>query len=353
VDTPGEGECAPVPTDYQGVAYRLAWSPDSQQIAFSEDPAAQGLESDLWLADAATGRIANLTDDGVTGPYAEAASGRYTLDYLPMWDPATGLLYFWRSAPATRPAYSLALMQIDPAGGEPAPVADVSETLGGNLIRFGVQRFYLSGPSVLSPDGSQVAVLVTSAQAMAQGEADGLWLLDLTGDGEPVRVATAADFQAGLPAWQDQPAVPRGLQWTADGAGLVVVALSDDLRLPLTLVYYVDVAARTLATVAGFEDVGSRADFFTLPGEGQHPLRYSIPWTAAVAPTASAVLLVNDLGGVVTIASVPLPPDGVAPQLVLQVESPGYDVWTRASHALDGKILVDGLLLETTAGEAP
>jgi hypothetical protein len=193
-----------------------------------------------------------------------------------------------------------------------------------------------------------LAVLVTSAQEMALGQNDGLWLLDLENpDRAPVQVATIDAFQAALPPWQDQPAVPRGLQWTADGQGLVVAALSSDLRLPLVLVSYLDVADGELMPLNEYSQVADREEFFALPGPGQRPLRYSVPWTVAVSPIANAALLVNDLGGMLTGYQLALPPDSETPPVAAQRESHGHEVWTRSSTAADGKLLVYGLLLET------
>src|SRR5690606_30919575 len=83
--------CFTVP-DYQGLPYHLVWSSDSNWLAFSEDPSAQALESDIWLFDTVKGEAINRTDDGAAGRYAEV-EGDFALDYLPMWDPATGYLY--------------------------------------------------------------------------------------------------------------------------------------------------------------------------------------------------------------------------------------------------------------------
>jgi hypothetical protein len=127
----------------------------------------------------------------------------------------------------------------------------------------------------------------------------------------------------------------------------VVAALSSDLRLPLVLVSYVNVADGSLTPVNDYSQVADREDFFALPGPGQRPLRYAVPWTAAVAPTANAVLLVNDLGGMLTGYQHALPPDSGTPPIVAQRESHGHEVWTRSSTAADGKMLVYGLLLET------
>jgi hypothetical protein len=346
---PDQGACHDVPEPFQGIPYRLAWSPDAAWLAFSEDPAAQALESDLWVFEVETGEFTNLTDDRAVGPVAGLSGAAYTLDYLPLWDPATGRLLFWRSAPAGDGA-TLALMRVDPAHGAPEVVADLTNSLGGNPVRFGVQRFYLSGPAAVAPDGSQVAVALISATEMAQAALDGVWLIDLLDPGAaPRQIVSAAALQTALPVWQDQPAVVRGLQWTPDGTGLVIAALSSDLRLPLLVVAHVDAASGDLTPITDYSQVASREAFFEIPGPGQRPLRYSVPWTVAVAPNAQAVLLVNDLGGIVTVSSVPLPPHAQRPQIVLQHTSPGFEVWTRASSASDGKVLVYGLLLETEA----
>jgi hypothetical protein len=338
------GVCHDVPADFQGIPYRLAWSPDAAWLAFTEDASAQALESDLWVFAVEAAQFTNLTDDAAVGPVAELDGG-YTLDYLPMWDPATGRLLFWRTTPDDGGA--LALMAVDPAQGTPYEVADLSAALGETRVRFGVQRFYLSGPAAVAPDGSQVAVALISATEMAQAASDGVWLIDLV-DAEtaPRQLVTAAALQAALPRWQDQPAVLRGLQWTPDGRGIVMAALSNDLRLPLLVAAYADVTG-DLTLLTDYSQIASRAAFFELPGPGQRPLRYSVPWTVAVAPNAHAVLFVNDLGGIVTVSSVPLPPQAQTPQVVYQQTSPGFEVWTRASSARDGKILVYGLLLET------
>src|SRR5690606_30230617 len=99
--------------------------------------------------------------------------------------------------------------------------------------------------------------------------------------------------------------------------------------------------------ITDYSGVAARADFFAVPGPGQRPLRYNVPWAVAVAPNAKAVLLVNDLGGIVTVSSSALPPATPTGRVVLQHTSPGFEVWTRASSAADGTVLVYGMLLET------
>lgn len=352
-DFDDEQDCFTV-EGYLGMPYRLVWSPDSLWIAFSEDPATQALESDIWLVDVANGVVTNQSDDGTVGRYAELdieVDGEYALDYLPMWDAATGYLYFWRSVPDVHGAFALVLMRLDVWGeGEPEVVRDFGQTLGDGLVRFGWQRFYLQGPSAIAPDGSALAVEIAPAQEMDVAQTHSLWLIDLADvEREPRSLATWLDWQVALPQWSNQPAVVRGLQWTADGKGLLVAALSSDLRLPLLLPYYVDVASGEITPVLDFSESVDRSAFFQVdPVSGSAP-RFAVPWTIGLTPNANVALLVTDLGGATSIWGAALPPGDDVPVLLAQYRSPGYEAWTRSSSSVDGKVLIYGLLMQSVA----
>jgi hypothetical protein len=350
-DVSGAGQNCFTAAGYQGLPYHLVWSPDSNWLAFSEDPAAQALESDIWLFDTVKGEAVNRTDDMAMGRYAEV-EGDFALDYLPMWDPATGYLYFWRSIPDGLGGFDLSLMRLDPtAGAEPEVVRTFDKSFSDGMVRFGWQRFYLQGPTAIAPDGSQLAVAMAPAQEMDLSESQALWLIDLVNDDvEPTQVATSLAWQTALPQWSNQPAVVRGLQWTADGEGIVVAALSSDLRLPLLLAYYVDVAAGEVEPLVDFSDSRDRDAFFRLDTAGHAP-RFDVPWTLALAPNANVLLMVTDMGGVVRILGAPLPPVDAAPQVLHERLSPGYEVWTRSSSGENGTVLVYGLLVESVAQE--
>ena len=45
----------------------VAWSPDSHTLAFAENALQMFVDGDLWLMDAASGELTNLTDDGFEG----------------------------------------------------------------------------------------------------------------------------------------------------------------------------------------------------------------------------------------------------------------------------------------------
>ncbi len=337
---------------YAGMPYQLTWSPDGAWLAFSEDPAAQAQESDIWLLNVARGELVNRTDDSVVGRYADATAG-YDLDYLPMWDPATGYIYFWRSTPDQYGTLALALMRLDPAADSPAQlVRAFGNTLGDGMVRFGWQRFYLQGPSAIVPDGSRLAVAIAPAQEMDVATGHALWLIDLIDDAAtPRRLATALAWQAALPQWSNQPAVARGLQWTADGKAVVVAALSSDLRLPLLLAYYVDVSgmgeAAAVTPVVDFSNIRARDAFYRLDPASGHVPRFDAPWTVALAPDANHLLMVTDLAGTVRVLGAPLPPQGRAPIVLHAQRSQGYEVWTRSSGG-NGTLLVYGMLLDLT-----
>jgi hypothetical protein len=279
-------------------------------------------------------------------------SGEFALDYLPMWDAATGYLYFWRSQPNAHGDFELSLMRIDPDQSGDAEVArSLGRTLGDGLIRFGWQRFYLQGPSAISPDGTQLALVLAPAQEMDLSSSYALWLIDLVdAESEPQQLATAATWQAAMPQWSSQPAVARGLQWTADGKGVVVAALSSDLRLPLLLTYYVDAASGEALPVMDFSNSRDRDAFFRLDPSSGHAPRLDVPWTVALAPDANVLLMVTDLGGAVRVLGKALPPDAGAPEVLVEYRSPGYEVWTRSSSGGD-KLLVYGLFMQVIALE--
>ena len=111
-----------------------------------------------------------------------------------------------------------------------------------------------------------------------------------------------------------------------------------------------DVASGDVVPVVDFSDSRDRAAFFRMDAAGHAP-RFDVPWTVALAPNANVLLMVTDLGGVVRILGVPLPPTDAAPAILHERVSPGYEVWTRSSSGENGTVLVYGLLMESEAQE--
>jgi hypothetical protein len=249
--------CHEAPDEYLGFPYTLAWSPDSAQIAFTENPIQLGYESDLWLFDVAAGTFTNRTDDGVTDVYrANVELGPFTLDYLPMWDKSSGNLYFWRSERVGDEQFTLNLYRLAPDGGQAELVRDLTEDFRQELLLFEYKSYYMDGISSISPDGSKLVMAVISFEDAYNYPQNGLWLVDLTDETAPPRqLADMAALQAALPGWQYVPTTPAGLAWTADSAGIVLLAASKDPQLAINLVYYVDVEQRRIDPHNGFQPV--------------------------------------------------------------------------------------------------
>ena len=91
---------------YMGYPYQLKWSPDSTQIAFSENPIQLGYESDIWVMNVADGTFTDLTQDDLTGSWQTFVSQgtQPNLDYLPAWNEKDGAIYFWRVVTTRQPA---------------------------------------------------------------------------------------------------------------------------------------------------------------------------------------------------------------------------------------------------------
>lgn len=337
-------QCYPAPDGYVSTPYALFWSPDSAAIAFSENPIQLGHESDIWLFRLAEGEFINLTDDGVTGSFRRAGATIDTLDYMPMWNETDGQLYFWRGGfPEGLPNLTLALYRIDPAGGEPELVRDVTDEISSPLLTVASDSFYLNGPAALSPDGSQVAVLLQTFGDDFSLSAMGLWVIDLADPTAAPRLfAETDDLQEVLPGSQNLPAVPRGLAWTADG-GVVLAATSRDHHAPLLLFYYFD-SEGMMTPVVDFSQAETLGDLFTVTSPAGLPLRAYSPWTASLAPDRASLLLYNDLTGVNGLFQAMLPPDGDFPALVFNGDSNSFETDPRSSVAANGMMIMYGLL---------
>jgi hypothetical protein len=346
-------DCYISPEIYEGYPYAFAWSPADEYVAFTENPILLGYESDIWLFDVAKEEFVDRTDDGVEGDWIEAEPGTYWLDYLPMWNETDDMIYFWRSVPITLPVFTLDLYRIAPEAGEAELVRDLSDTFKGELPYFGGENWFMDGVSAISPDGSKVAMLLTSTLDPYDDPNNGLWIVDLKDESvPPQQLMTIHDMQRGAPAWAaDFPLVPVGLSWSGDSKGVVVMTYNQDEQVPMVVLYYVDVESGEATPVVDFSDVPDGEAYWSAVNDVGLTPRYYSPWTASMSPKGDALIMYNDLAGLSGVLTSPLPPTGELPQLDYISQIFNTDGVTRSSRADDGKVLIYNILFGTTEKE--
>ncbi len=279
---------------------------------------------------------------------AEVGNQEFWLDYLPMWNQADGMIYFWRVVPQGNGVFTTGLYRIDPAGGEAEEVSDLTAALNNQVPFFDYQAIFLDSMSTIAPDGSKAAVVLASYGDAGYVELS-VWTLDLAAaDSAPTQILTQTDLGAAVPEWGlSFPATPNGLAWTADSNGLVVLALANTSspQTPFQVFYYVDAASGTSTPVVDFSQLADYDAYFEMAPGTQVPWRFYSPWTASMAPDGSQLLMVNDLGGVVALLVAPLPPTGDLPSINASADESPMSGSTVSSRAADGKVIMYDLLL--------
>ena len=346
-------KCADLSPDvFDGYPYQFQWSPDSRYIAFSENPVELASESDIWLFDSQEGSFTDLTDDGLVGmwSYLPDEGTNPKLDYLPMWHPSDGQIYFWRVVPLGNMRYTLGIYRTAPDGGEAELVRDLTVDFAAQVPLFDYEELFLDGISAISPDGNTVAALMTTVTEMGSTEQN-LWTIDLTDpEAAPQLLAGPEDFRSGLPEWaQDFPPQAQGLSWTGDGAGIVaVVNTALNPSIPFQIYYYVDAAGGEITPVVDFSGL-EEMDSYSEPAPGSDlPWRVYSPWTASLSPAGDKLLMINDLGGTVALFTAPLPPTGDLPTVSASSDPSPMSGVATSSRGQGGKVLAYELLLTIT-----
>jgi sugar lactone lactonase YvrE len=171
----------------------VVWSPDGTRIAFSEMGFILGTDSDLWVMDATSGGLTNLTDDGFAGSiYAlddddPAASAEFFVDASPAWTPDGDYLSFSRTGYVNGKSTGNVLARVPTAG------VAVEELLRVSELEPGVVHYR----SAWSPDGATLYYSLTSALLL--DEEDGIWAFD-TATGTTAPIATYDGSNLGPPA---------------------------------------------------------------------------------------------------------------------------------------------------------
>jgi len=340
-------KCHTLPADrWQSNPYQLQWSPDNTMVAFTENPVELADDADIWVLKVADGSFANLTDDGVVGPWRQpTGTPSPTVDYLPMWNPSDGKIYFWRFV-FKGESMTLGIYRISSEGGTPELVRDLSGVLPNSMVVFKQEEFFLDGPSAMSPDGKSVAALLSTTDETGMAHT-GLWDISLADPAAaPRELMAPSAFNAALPAWQPSEAFPAGVAWTSDGKGVIVLAQSKDPRTPFTLFYYVNVESGSATPVVDFKSLANPEAYFEPAPGTDAAFRVVSPWTGSISPKGDKVLMVSVLTGTTALLTAGLPPNGSLPVISATAEATTASVASRSSRSQDGKVLVYGLLLK-------
>lgn len=259
------------------------WSPDSTRLAFGEDDAQYGADSDLYVLDAASGSITNLTGDNYAGDAAEAP-GTLFVDLAPAWTPDGQSLTFSRTSWPGGVATESAIAQIAVGGGEVQIRSELPIE----------EDALISSGTGWSPDGATFYYSVTSATS--RNRETGIWAFDPS-TGAQTPVATGGGEQLGpLALLAVSPAGDRLLGWYPESYN----GFSPDQQFPVLI----DPATGTITpvkpprtvptdhpgfTVPAFSPDGSMLLGLTTLSEGEAQL-----WTIELA-TGTTVILVEDL----------------------------------------------------------
>jgi Tol biopolymer transport system component len=270
--------------------FSIAWAPDSSAVAFGLNVSMLGIDPDILVIDAATGVIANLTDDGQTRlldglPY----------DVAPSWSRDGAYLAFQRT---TIGKVGSALMRISRTGGDPTTLAalpaDVTVTVIGQLRElpdgswlFSQQAFSdtaTPGVSRLGADGSITTVIDGDPGGdypnpiLASVAADGEWAAFVTTTG-PENSANAGklafiDLESNAVIPIEVAEAPRVLPtFSPDGRELLFVTEGRDGPATAWLVPAGEPMPDELAQIT--------APAENIPGLAAMPLDPSVTWSRA------------------------------------------------------------------------
>ncbi len=143
VETLAERVCADLAPLEAGLRLEdVVWSPDSTRLVLAEQAFVRFIDGDLWLMDATTGDLTNLTDDGVSARLVfgdkEVDYHELFIDVSPTWMPDGSGITFSRSIWRDGKWHGNTINTVPVGGGEPALLTIVTLDTPG-VVYFGMR----------------------------------------------------------------------------------------------------------------------------------------------------------------------------------------------------------------------
>ena len=289
----------------------LRWSPDSRFVALTENSLIYLEDSDIWLYDVEEQSYTNRTQDGYGGRIImDDESNGMPIDVLPTWSP-DGSLYFFRyiryedvitsqllTIPATGGSFAGVLGEGERAlsDEDPLEVEDYTDSASDPFTFFNSNSgFSLSGAAEVSPDGTQMALLMRPREP----DTHEIWIVSLL-DGSIVRRISASGINVlGLPEWAETRGfIPEGITWISEDELVFNFAnYSFGTGIGWTA-YHIDLITDKFTPIFDFLNVPSQDDYFTGTQTGSGVFTYPMPRYAAVTPDGDYLLYVTSPGSI-------------------------------------------------------
>ncbi len=182
----------------------IVWSPDSTRLAFAEQAFMFGDDGDLWVMDAQTGELTNITNDGFSGGlfnFDDPLAATFSVDVAPAWTPDSQFITYSRSNWIEGERGSNDIAQVPAAGGTVETLTTVSVDTPG-VVYLGTQW---------APDGE--TFYYTLIDFDSDNPDNGIWSYDKA-TGEATKFAVAETPDLGPLALLDvSPAGDKLLAW--------------------------------------------------------------------------------------------------------------------------------------------
>lgn len=347
--------CTPMPEELRLSPPLIQWSPNSDYIAFADDLYRLFRESDFILYDVAEGWIFNRTDDGFAdwnfiSPDDDEGPGPVWLDAVFTWGPDNQLYFIRDTFPTStsdRDDMWTGLFRMAPDGGEPELLWDLTGMFAPFPVYPG-QEFSLDGVIAVSPDASQVAVLVREQDF--ESPRNGIWVVDVSGENQPQHILDSSILNMGLPEDVREElqnrVLPTALAWDAEGTGIYLLANTHGMTTPnYAFAYYLEVETGQLIVLNPLTGI-SESDLVVVdPDTGRSP-QFQMARAAVLAPDGQGLLVLNQdpISRAVGISSLRVVDGEIEQELLYAVNDAGFVPSLSATVASDGTALLWGFL---------